>query len=114
MSSKVDTSGAIDADGHILEPPDLWEKYLEPKYRDRAIRLRTNGAGLEYLRSDGKPSRLMPPGFPGSLGGMAADIRPSPRAATRSAPFGSMDRKERVATRPEGPQAVLYPTLGIL
>jgi hypothetical protein len=23
----------IDADGHILEPPDLWEKYLEPKYR---------------------------------------------------------------------------------
>ena len=24
----------IDADGHILEPPDLWEKYLEPKYRD--------------------------------------------------------------------------------
>ena len=28
----------IDADGHILEPPDLWETYLEPKYRDRAIR----------------------------------------------------------------------------
>ena len=20
----------IDADGHILEPPDLWERYLEP------------------------------------------------------------------------------------
>ena len=29
--------GAIDADGHILEPPDLWEKYIEPKYRDRTI-----------------------------------------------------------------------------
>jgi len=23
----------IDADGHILEPPDLWEKNLEAKYR---------------------------------------------------------------------------------
>ena len=21
-------SGAVDADGHILEPPDLWERYL--------------------------------------------------------------------------------------
>ncbi len=29
-------AGAIDADGHILEPPGLWEKYIDPKYRDRA------------------------------------------------------------------------------
>ena len=27
--------GAVDADGHILEPVDLWERYLEPQYRDR-------------------------------------------------------------------------------
>ena len=27
-------SGAIDADGHILEPPDLWEKYIEPIKKD--------------------------------------------------------------------------------
>jgi hypothetical protein len=32
----VDADGH-DADGHVLEPPDLWERYLEPKYRDRAI-----------------------------------------------------------------------------
>ena len=31
--------GAIDADGHILEPPDLWERYIDPPFRDRAIRL---------------------------------------------------------------------------
>ncbi len=29
----------IDADGHILEPLDLWDKYIEPKFRDRAPRL---------------------------------------------------------------------------
>ena len=23
----------IDADGHILEPVELWDKYLEDKYR---------------------------------------------------------------------------------
>ena len=29
----------IDADGHILEPLDLWDKYMDPQYRDRAPRL---------------------------------------------------------------------------
>src|SRR5215470_2733892 len=29
----------IDCDGHILEPPDLWETYLEPANRDRALRI---------------------------------------------------------------------------
>lgn len=110
--------GAIDADGHILEPPDLWETYLEPEYRDRAIRIRTNDAGLEYLEFDGKPSKLMPPGFPGLLGGMGAkDIIPSPeRSYLNSAPFGSMNPKERVKRLDEEglAKAVLYPTLGIL
>ena len=27
---------AIDADGHVLEAPDLWESYIEARYRDRA------------------------------------------------------------------------------
>jgi uncharacterized protein len=40
----------IDADGHILEPLDLWEKYLDPKFRDRAPRLVTDPAtGKEKL-----------------------------------------------------------------
>ena len=25
----------IDADGHILEPLDLWDKYIDPAFRDR-------------------------------------------------------------------------------
>ncbi|MCB1647721.1 MAG: amidohydrolase [Pseudomonadales bacterium] len=31
----------IDCDSHIMEPADLWETYLEPGYRDRAIRIET-------------------------------------------------------------------------
>ena len=27
---------AVDADGHILEPLDLWDNYIDPKFRDRA------------------------------------------------------------------------------
>lgn len=25
-------TGAIDADGHILEPPDIWEQYIDLQY----------------------------------------------------------------------------------
>ena len=45
--------GAVDADGHILEPPDLWERYLEPKYRDRALRFILDDRGLEQLEIGG-------------------------------------------------------------
>ena len=32
----------VDADSHVLEPPDLWERYMDPDLRDRAIRIRTD------------------------------------------------------------------------
>src|SRR5438552_1417079 len=92
--------GAIDADGHILEPPHLWEQYLEPRYRDRALRLRIDKDGLEYLEINGQPSRLTRHGSPGMLGGMGKtneQITPSPeRTYLRSAPFGSMNAGERM------------------
>ena len=46
--------GAVDADGHVLEPTDLWEEYIDPQYRDRALRFvldelarRRDDAGVE-------------------------------------------------------------------
>jgi hypothetical protein len=39
----------IDADGHILEPFDLWNKYTDPKYRDRAPRLVEDENGKRRL-----------------------------------------------------------------
>ena len=41
--------GAIDADGHVLEPGDLWDTYIEARYRDRALRIKRDQDGLEYL-----------------------------------------------------------------
>ena len=38
----------IDCDSHIMEPADLWQRYLEPKYRDRAIRIEEED-GVEKL-----------------------------------------------------------------
>ncbi len=110
--------GAIDCDGHILEPPDLWETYLEPQYRDRAIRIRTNNEGLECFEFNGQPSKLVNPGMPGMAGAMGAeDIVPSPeRTYLKGAPHGSMNAKERIERldREKLSKAILYPTIGLL
>ncbi|MBK6661104.1 MAG: hypothetical protein IPG43_24525 [Proteobacteria bacterium] len=29
----------VDADGHVLEPRDTWQKYIAPRFRERAIRI---------------------------------------------------------------------------
>lgn len=41
-------SMVVDCDSHVMEPPDLWQRYLEPKYRDRAIRVE-EADGVERL-----------------------------------------------------------------
>jgi len=46
----------FDSDMHIMEPPDLWERYIEPAYRDRAPR----GVTSENVRD----LRLEIPGLP--------------------------------------------------
>lgn len=114
-------AGAVDADGHILEPPDLWVTYLEPKYRDRALELRLDEHGLEELWIGGEPSRMSRRGFPSTLGAMgdpdlrAMQLDPA-RTYLAEAPFGSMDPAERlVLLDAEGIDAVvLYTTIGLL
>jgi uncharacterized protein len=39
----------VDADGHILEPLDLWQKYMDPAFRDRAPRIIMGNNGKEQL-----------------------------------------------------------------
>jgi uncharacterized protein len=113
--------GAVDADGHILEPPDLWERYLEPQHRDRALRFVLDENGLEELEIGGKRSVMSRRGFPSTLGAMGdPDLRAMQkdpqRTYLREAPYGSMDPKERLELLDaEGIDAVvLYTTVGLL
>src|SRR6516162_5489731 len=39
----------VDADGHILEPLDLWDRYMDPDFRDRAPRIVKGENGKERL-----------------------------------------------------------------
>src|SRR5262245_17682463 len=113
-------AGAVDADGHILEPPDLWETYLEPEYRDRALRFIRDDNDLEALEIGGQPSVMSRKGFPSTLGAMGdPDLRSMQldpeRTYVREAPYGSMDPQERIELLDaEGIDAVvLYTTVGL-
>ncbi len=115
-------AGAIDADGHVLEPPDLWETYIDPRYRDRALRVRRGDDGGEYIEIAGAPAKYFVGG--GQLGFAGAMRKKGENRAEEirkggyidSAPFGSRDAKERVALldRERIDKAILYPTLGII
>jgi len=43
------TYNVIDADGHVLDPLDLWEEYIDPAHRDCALRLNIDKDGKERL-----------------------------------------------------------------
>src|SRR5437588_12313240 len=93
----------IDCDGHILEPPDLWDKYLEPKYRDRGIHIKVGDDGFEYLEIDRKRAELTRPGLLGSLGGMGkkvADVQKARRLASAGDQAAAQELF-RLAPKPE-------------
>jgi uncharacterized protein len=110
----------VDADGHVLEPPDCWERYLEPAWRSRAIRVRRVSNGRDLLEIDGRPARLTTPEMLGGLGGMgkALDELAASCIAGRyaeSAPAPATDPAARLALLDQdGIQtALLYPSLGL-
>lgn len=111
-------TGTVDADGHVLEPPDLWESYLEQRYRPRALRIAVDAAGFEYLEIDGRPSARTRGGSLGLLGAMGEDDRKlSPeRRYIDNMPFGASNPTARVQLLDQEnlELALLYPTLGLL
>src|SRR5881396_3453017 len=60
----------VDADGHILEPVDLWDKYIDPEFRERRPRFVIDDNGKERLSVEGK--LLGNPRGIGSLGSVGA------------------------------------------
>ena len=52
MTTNGKFNGVVaDADGHIMEPGDLWSENLEPKYRDRAMQVVRGDDGLDFLQN---------------------------------------------------------------
>ena len=116
------TTKIVDADSHILEPPDLWVRYLEPELRDRAMCIKTDAQGLEYLEVDGKPAS-------GVRGGMLSNIAGSGRTDLEhfltpgAVPFEEARRMALPAADPDervkwldsegSDMTFLYPSIGL-
>jgi len=110
--------GTVDADGHVLEPPDLWENYLEEKYRSRALRIGVDDQGYEYLEINGRPSERTNKGALGIMGAMGEEnLKPSPeRRYADNMPFGASDPVQRLSLMDQENLEIclLYPTICLL
>ncbi len=107
----------VDMDSHVMEPPDLWENYLESRYQERGIHIRLNADGLEELIVDGQ---VLLAGRLAVLGGVdhyAPDLFMNPEIPyLEGCPKASYDTAARVALLDQwGVDAgVVFPTIGIL
>lgn len=117
MSAADTRPFVVDMDSHVLEPADLWETYLEPKYRPRAIRIRPAEGGLESLLVD---DQVLMTGRLASLGGVehqAAELFMRPDVPyAEGCPPASYDTAARLELLDAwGVDAgVVFPTIGIL
>jgi len=116
--------GGVDADGHVVEPPDMWERYIDPAHRDVAMAVRTDDRNLQYLDlGRGRMSKVIRNGYPAGVALMdrLADIIYEREPKTGSVyvdlmPLGAMDPKERLERldMENIERALLYPSLGVL
>jgi predicted TIM-barrel fold metal-dependent hydrolase len=110
--------GAVDGDGHVLEPADLWENYLEDKYKDRGIHIKVDDEGLEYLEFDNVAQQAYSKGLLSTIGAMGdADVQPSPdRRYMDVMPYGACDPAQRVDLLDQEhlDNVVLFPTIGLM
>src|SRR2546425_2536086 len=105
----------IDADGHILEPVDIWEKYMDPAFRERAPRLIIGDNDKERLLIEGQilgnPKGL---GRLGAVGSRDGSVDPDKMMYKDGRP-GGFDPHARIKDMElDGIDAAfLYPSIGL-
>ncbi|HLK87579.1 MAG TPA: amidohydrolase family protein [Candidatus Binataceae bacterium] len=111
--------GAVDADGHILEAADLWEKYLEDRYKPQALRIKRDDHGAQYLEIAGRPSKITRGPVFTRMCSMGAPregaLDPDDLSYGENPPLGALNARDRVRRLDlenlRG--AFLYPTLSL-
>ena len=109
----------VDADGHIMEPPDLFETGLELAYRDRAYRLVKDENGVDHPFMDGEMLDHTRP--PGTLAVYGAVDKPMERYLAGEINYADAlvpgaflpDQRIKVMDQEGIDRALLYPSLGL-
>ena len=113
--------GIFDADNHYYEPRDAFTRYLEPRFKERAVRVETDASGKDTIFVAGVKHHFTPPTFdlvppPGRLAEMLR-AQGEGTAASFLAPIepAYQDRAARLAVMDEqGVEcALLFPTFGV-
>jgi predicted TIM-barrel fold metal-dependent hydrolase len=98
----------FDSDMHVLEPVDLWDRYIDPAFRSRAPRGSTHtpmdvGVTVDGANAFRLAAQIARVSFQGGLGRFAEDIA---RGFDAGAQLAAMDREGIDVT-------VLYPSRGL-
>ena len=111
----------IDADSHLLEPLDVWERHIEPRFRDRALRFRQraeDGRWAIHFETDQR-ARFRAEDFLGTVAGYGqkedgAELGSFDIAEALDSSFETTKRRlEYLAD--EGFEAqILYPSIGLV
>jgi predicted TIM-barrel fold metal-dependent hydrolase len=106
--SSADVVGAVvDCDAHIFEPHDLWERFLEPRFRARAPKVLLDEQGRIRWDLDGRVTPPLPRFTVPGEGGERVPFVPRPGMGDPLAHLADMER--------EGiHESVVYPGIGLL
>lgn len=119
----MNATKVVDIDSHVLEPPDLWIKNIEPRFRDRALRFELDDNGWEYMCVDNAhhSGYFLDGGIFGRAGaGMPTRplgdyLTPGQVSYVEGRPPGSYDPHEHLKVLDQRgiDTVILYPTLGL-
>lgn len=101
----------IDADGHVMEPAGMWARYIEPRFRDRAPRVRRGPDGRSNFESGGRLSPRAECLSPAMREAFAARVKEYLAEPLRA----GYDAASQVKAMDQGgiELAYLYPTQGL-
>lgn len=105
----------VDADGHVLEPLDLWANYLDPAFRDQAPEMIVDTDGKERLLLEGRIlGGAKGIGHSGAIGARDGIVSDDTAKYVNGRP-GGFDPHARIKDLDvDGIDAVfLYPTVGL-
>ncbi len=110
----------IDGDAHFLEPLDLFERYIDPAYRERAMQLKVDPTtGTKQFLVEQKPMKIFDvEAFLGAVAGYGQketghDLSNFDRYLYHAAGWQDMGKRVQFLDEEGFERQVIYPTLGL-